>query len=401
MLTRDLRYALRSLSRSPGFALTVVLTLGLGIGANTAIFSVVRGVLLRPLPHRDGDRLMYLRHSVDGPGGENILFSVPEILDFRTGAPSLGGIAEYSQMDYTLQGDRRPGPHQGRSGDRELLPGDGALAGGRPAAERRRRRDERAAGDGADPRVLDAAVRRRPRHRREDRASGRPGGDGRRRRRARALLPVPDGRAAQHGHQRAPQQRDDGAWPHPPDDRSDRTARARSHRRAGTGGDRRRQHKGAEGQSGRLRPGLGLSRRAHPVPRGPGRAGPAHPLAADGGRGIRDGHRRGQRRQPHPHARRPPGARDGASLGARRGSGPSAPAPPRREPRAGPGRRRAGSPSRPARPAPADLLRGALLPASERDPPRRHGARLHPRAHARGGAHPLLRAQARARGHAR
>ena len=128
MLTRDLRYALRSLSRSPGFALTVVLTLGLGIGANTAIFSVVRGVLLRPLPHRDGDRLVYLRHSIDGPGGENILFSVPEILDFRTGAKSLGGIAEYSQMDYTLQGAGDAGPHQRRSGDRQLLPGDGPLA---------------------------------------------------------------------------------------------------------------------------------------------------------------------------------------------------------------------------------------------------------------------------------
>ena len=90
MLTRDLRYALRSLSRARGFTLAVVLTLGLGIGANTAIFSVVRGVLLRPLPHRDGDRLVYLRHSIDGPGGENIIFSVPEILDFRNGAKSLG-----------------------------------------------------------------------------------------------------------------------------------------------------------------------------------------------------------------------------------------------------------------------------------------------------------------------
>jgi putative ABC transport system permease protein len=101
----DLRYAVRSLLRTPGFAIAVVLTLGLGIGANTAIFSVVRGVLLRPLPHEDGERLVYLRHSVDGPGGENILFSVPEILDFRTGAPSLRGIAEYSGMTYTLQGE--------------------------------------------------------------------------------------------------------------------------------------------------------------------------------------------------------------------------------------------------------------------------------------------------------
>jgi putative ABC transport system permease protein len=103
MLT-DLRYAIRSLSRVPGFALAVILTLGLGIGANTAIFSVVRGVLLRPLPHRDGDRLVYLRQSINGPGGENILFSVPEILDFRNGAKTLNGIAEYSQMAYTLQG---------------------------------------------------------------------------------------------------------------------------------------------------------------------------------------------------------------------------------------------------------------------------------------------------------
>src|ERR687891_283568 len=105
MLIPDLRYAARTLSRARGFTLAVVLTLGLGIGANTAIFSVVRGVLLKPLPHRDGDRLVYLRHSIKGPGGENILFSVPEILDFRNSARTLSGIAEYSQMAYTLQGD--------------------------------------------------------------------------------------------------------------------------------------------------------------------------------------------------------------------------------------------------------------------------------------------------------
>ena len=86
----NLRYAIRSLSRARGFTVAVVLTLGLGIGANTAIFSVVRGVLLKPLPHRDGDRLVYLRHSINGPGGQNVLFSVPEILDFRDGAKSLG-----------------------------------------------------------------------------------------------------------------------------------------------------------------------------------------------------------------------------------------------------------------------------------------------------------------------
>ncbi|MEP6495528.1 MAG: ABC transporter permease [bacterium] len=102
----DFRYAFRSLARARGFAIAVILTLGLGIGANTAIFSVVRGVLLKPLPHRDGDRLVYLRQSINGPGGENIDFSVPEILDFRNGAKTLGGIAEYSGMTYTLQGDK-------------------------------------------------------------------------------------------------------------------------------------------------------------------------------------------------------------------------------------------------------------------------------------------------------
>jgi putative ABC transport system permease protein len=103
MFLNDLRYAVRSLAKAPGFAAAVIITLGLGIGANTAIFSVVRGVLLKPLPHRDGDRLVYLRQSVNGPGGENIVFSVPEINDFRSGAKSLGTIAEYSGMTYTLR----------------------------------------------------------------------------------------------------------------------------------------------------------------------------------------------------------------------------------------------------------------------------------------------------------
>ena len=133
MLTRDLRYAIRSLSRARGFTIAVVLTLGLGIGANTAIFSVVRGVLLKPLPHRDGDRLVYLRQSINGPGGENIIFSVPEILDFRNGAKSLAGIAEYSQVHVHASGRERRGAHERRPRDRQLLRGHGTLAGARPA----------------------------------------------------------------------------------------------------------------------------------------------------------------------------------------------------------------------------------------------------------------------------
>ncbi len=104
-MLNDLKFAARSLLNARGFTFAVVLTLGLGIGANTAIFSVVRGVMLRPLPNRDGDRLMYLRQSADGPGREDVAFSVPEINDFREASKTLGGIAEYSPFTLTLQSD--------------------------------------------------------------------------------------------------------------------------------------------------------------------------------------------------------------------------------------------------------------------------------------------------------
>ncbi len=104
-LTMDLRYAVRALRLSPAFTAVVVLALALGIGANTAVFSVARGVLLKPLPHEDGERLLYLRQSTEATGANDISFSVPEVRDFREGVPSLAGIAEYSPWSMVLQGE--------------------------------------------------------------------------------------------------------------------------------------------------------------------------------------------------------------------------------------------------------------------------------------------------------
>src|SRR4029077_7962249 len=75
---RDLKYAVRSLAGAKGLTITVILTLALGIGANAAIFTLVRGILLRPLVNRDENRLIYIRQSAPGLGAENAVFSVPE-----------------------------------------------------------------------------------------------------------------------------------------------------------------------------------------------------------------------------------------------------------------------------------------------------------------------------------
>ena len=103
-----MRYAIRSLLKAPGYSALVVLTLALGIGANTAIFSVFRGVLLRPLPHEGGERLMYLQQSARQAGLEDVKFSVPEILDLRTAARALSGFAEFSAMPFTMLGTGSP-----------------------------------------------------------------------------------------------------------------------------------------------------------------------------------------------------------------------------------------------------------------------------------------------------
>src|ERR1700675_1462391 len=104
LLIRDLKVALRSLARTKGLAITVILTLALGIGANAAIFSVVRGVLLRPLVNRDEDRLIYIRQSAPGLGAENMTFSVPEVDDFKSRVTTVGAFGDFSTVDFTMIG---------------------------------------------------------------------------------------------------------------------------------------------------------------------------------------------------------------------------------------------------------------------------------------------------------
>jgi putative ABC transport system permease protein len=105
---RDLKVAAYSLIRTPGLMIAVVLTLALGIGANAAIFTLVRGVLLKPLVNRGEDRLIYIRQSAPGIGEENAAFSVPELQDLRASVQTVSAFGDFSTMDFTMIGLGEP-----------------------------------------------------------------------------------------------------------------------------------------------------------------------------------------------------------------------------------------------------------------------------------------------------
>src|SRR6266481_7611792 len=105
---RDLRVAFHSLMRSKGLATIVILTLALGIGANAAIFTLVRGVLIKPLVNRDENRLLYIRQSALGIGNKNSTWSIPEIQDLKARVKTLSTFGDFSSVPFTIIGLGEP-----------------------------------------------------------------------------------------------------------------------------------------------------------------------------------------------------------------------------------------------------------------------------------------------------
>src|SRR5437764_14111037 len=104
LFVQDLRLAFRSLSRAKGLSLTVIGTLALGIGANAAIFSLVRGVLLRPLVNADENRLIYIEQTAKGIGMDEENWSVPDIHDFNSRIHSGSESGDRSALRMTMVG---------------------------------------------------------------------------------------------------------------------------------------------------------------------------------------------------------------------------------------------------------------------------------------------------------
>src|SRR5262249_48741906 len=113
-MIHELRLAIRNLTRVPGFALAFVLTLGLGIRANTAIFSIINGALLRPLPYPEADRIMHLRQPQVAAGVEDSSFSFPEVAYYRARSKTIDQFVEFGDWTFNVLG--RGEPHRATGG---------------------------------------------------------------------------------------------------------------------------------------------------------------------------------------------------------------------------------------------------------------------------------------------
>jgi putative ABC transport system permease protein len=168
-LWQDLRYAVRVLLKQPGFALVAVVTLALGVGANTAIFSVVNAVLLRPLPYEDAGRLVFLWENNQRAGANFMSISLPNLRDWKEQSHSFEQIGATRNASFTITGGGEPERVQGEQAEADMF----AAFGTRPLLGRAiLPDDDRAGGDrvvvlsqrlwqrrfGGDPKVLGRTV---------------------------------------------------------------------------------------------------------------------------------------------------------------------------------------------------------------------------------------------------
>jgi len=122
ILLRDMRYGIRMLSKRPGFTAVAIIALALGIGANTAVFSVVNTVLLRPLPFAEPDRLVNLWTTRADRGINKMVASYPDFVDWRDQSNSFEQVAAYSEQDFTLTGGDNPSRLGGMVVSSDLFP---------------------------------------------------------------------------------------------------------------------------------------------------------------------------------------------------------------------------------------------------------------------------------------
>ncbi len=161
---QDARYAVRMLIKSPGFSLVAILTLALGIGANTAIFSVVNALLLRPLPYSEPDRVVMLWQNLQARGGPAQEWATPgNFVDWRDTRSLFAKTAAVQGWQPTSDWRRRTGASPRRAGHAGVFRRARCSAGARPCVPCRGGCSERTAGRGARSRTVDAQVRRRSR----------------------------------------------------------------------------------------------------------------------------------------------------------------------------------------------------------------------------------------------
>ena len=160
----SIRYSLRALRKTPAFTLGAVVTVALTVGATTAIFSVVYGVLLRQLPYRDVEQVFWIWS--DQPGRDRTPFNVPDFIDYRDSTRTLSGFAGFFAYSANLSDEAAAERVQGIARHRQSVRRHGRASADRPLAAARRRAARGGARRRADRTVLDAAIWRRPGHRR-------------------------------------------------------------------------------------------------------------------------------------------------------------------------------------------------------------------------------------------